>query len=113
TDAGTGAGACPAALAGFAQVLPLELDGLLRALGDFVERQLDLGLQVEPARLGAAPAPAEPAQPAEDVVEHREDVADIHVREVVRARHARMTELVVAASLLLGGQPLAGFSGPL
>src|SRR5690606_25043778 len=109
-DGRAGSGTRPASVAGLTQVLPLELDGLLGALGDLVERQLDLNLQVEPACLGtAAAAAAETAQPAEDVVEHREDVADVHVREVVRALHAGVAELVVAAALLLVGEHLVGF----
>ena len=53
------------------------------------ERQLDLRFQIEPAvppRRAAPPRPPPPPQSAEDILEHREDVADVHVREIVLRR---------------------------
>ena len=72
-------------------------------LGGAVGMAAGLGL----AATGSAAAPAEGA--AEDVVEHREDVADVHVGKVVLAVDAAVAELVVAAALLGVGEDLVGF----
>src|SRR5256885_2331683 len=74
------------------QILFFEFDRLVGAVGDFFEAELDLGFEIEASlhatgprvRCPAAAEPREAAAPeaAEDVVEHREDVADVHVREV-------------------------------
>src|SRR5690606_3126434 len=84
-DSRAGAGLGPGSLAGLAVVLPLELDGFLGPFGNFVQGQFDLGLQIEAAGMGpaaAAAAAAESTDSAENVVEHREDVAHIHVGEI-------------------------------
>src|SRR5690606_33003232 len=96
-----------AAAAGLAGILPLKLDRLFRPLGHLAQRQLDLRLQVEPAAGPAAAAPGPTAEAAaEDVVEHREDVADVHVREVVLTGDPAVTVLVVAGPLLVVTQDL-------
>ena len=62
-----------------------------------------------PARPPPPPPPpcrGSAERPAEDVVEHREDVADVHVREVVLPLDAGVAELVVAPALLVVGQDL-------
>src|SRR5947199_369601 len=78
--------------------------------GDFGEGELDLRFEVEAALRSRAArgAAATAAEAAEDVVEHREDVRDVHVGEVVRSLHARVAELVVAAALLIVGEDLVG-----
>src|SRR5205085_6095029 len=61
-----------------------------------------------PASAAAARTTEAAAEAAEDLVEHREDVADIHVREVVLPHpgHALVAELVVALSLRRIGEDL-------
>ena len=58
----------------------------------------------------AAPAAARAA--AEEFVqaEHREDVRDVHVREVVLSCDAGVAELVVAPAFLVVGEDLVGLS---
>src|SRR5690606_27661154 len=97
------------AFARIARVLSGELDRSLAAGGHLLERQLDLGLQriaalsARPAR-AAAPAEAAP----EDVLEHREDVARVHVGEVVTRAPAEpgVAELVVPLPGLRVGEHL-------
>ena len=45
---------------------------------------------------------------AEDVVEHREDVANVHVREIVLSADALMAELIVPPALFVVGEHLVG-----
>jgi hypothetical protein len=81
-------------------------------LATSAERKLDLSLEVEPARAsraGPAPRPCRAAtapESAEDLVEHREDVAGVHVGEVVLPLDAGVAELVVAAALGVVGEDL-------
>src|SRR5438445_12218395 len=70
------------ALACFTHVLLLEFQRFFAAGSDFLKRQLDLRFKIE-APADAPPASCPPTHPraersAEDVVEHREDVADVH-----------------------------------
>src|SRR6185437_10840492 len=96
------AGFCASAFAGVAGVLLIELDSLLGADSYFIERHFDLCFQIE-AALRATATAAATALPAEraakDVVEHREDVADVHMREIMLTGDARMAKLVVALPL--------------
>ena len=89
--------------------------GFLATGGDFLERELDLGFQIVAAlRPAAGPRPPPAAAPprpcaAEDIVEHREDVAGVHVREVVAgAADALVAELVVAFALGVVGENFVG-----
>src|SRR5439155_3137064 len=101
-----------AAFALLAEVLLFELDSLLGAAGDFGEGQLNLSFQIEAAlrpraaRGAAAVSGAQAPETAEDVVEHREDVRHVHVREVVRPLHARVTVLVITVPLGIVGEDL-------
>ena len=72
--AGLGAGA----LAGFAVVLPLELDRLLGPGRDLLQGQLDLGFEVEPA----LPGPAAPRRPR---------AADAPAEQIVRSNIEKMS----------------------
>ena len=92
-----GAGLRAVARAGVAHVHALEFQRLVHAGGDLLQGQFDLGLQVH-ARLGPAMAAGE-THVAENVLEHGEDVAEPHVREVMHARAAK--PLVPEAVVLL------------
>jgi len=59
--------------------------------------------------LALAAASAEPTKSAEDVVEHRKDVADVHVGEVVLAVDALVAELVVAFAFFGIGEDFVSF----
>jgi hypothetical protein len=115
-DGGAGAGLGAGALARIAGVLALELDRLLRAARHLGERELDLRLEVVPARGSRRAAPDATTTPArgatepaaEDLVEHREDVRHVHVREVVLRVDALVPELVVAAALGFVAEDLVG-----
>src|SRR5207302_4688324 len=117
TDDGRASGFCSSPVAFFALVLFFEFDGSLSADGDFFQGEFDLGFQIEAAMLAmgaracrppAAKSAAE--RPAEDVVEHREDVPDIHVRKIVRPLYALVAQLIVAGALVLVRQHLVGLS---
>jgi hypothetical protein len=86
-----------AALAGLADVQTLEIDVPRRAVEHVVEGDRDLGLQVvAPRDTAAAEPPGASAHcAAEDLVEHREDVVDVHRGEVV-ARAAAQSLVPVA-----------------
>ena len=96
----------------FALVLFFEFDGSLGAAGDLLKRELDLGLQIETAVGPRLPRATRCAckRPAQNVVEHREDVADVHVREVVRALHALVAVLIITGALAVVGEHFVGFS---
>ena len=88
-----------AAGAGVADIKAGELDIALDALVDFFERELDFGLEVVAAGDAAATTTAAEATlspTTEDVVEHREDVLDVHAAEVVGGRALGLTQAVVA-----------------
>src|SRR6185503_14734714 len=97
-------------------ILPFEFDRLLGAGCDFLQRQLHLRFQIESAlRLDRGVTSATPATPAcakcaaENVVEHRKDVGDVHVRKVMMPAHAGMAELIVTPALVGIGKHLVRF----
>ena len=94
------------ALAGLADIEAPELDLAFAAAERILELDLDLGLEVEAARWPALAAPARLL--AEDVVEHREDVVDMHRAEVMAGVLAEpgVTMTVVELATLGVGQHL-------
>ena len=107
---GLAAGLGTASLAGAADLEPLERDLALAAFEHLDQGDLHLGLEVVAAR-GAALAPAATAAlAAEDVVEHREDVLDVHRVEVVSraAAEAGVAVAVIDGALLGIAQDLVG-----
>src|SRR5262249_55939772 len=98
-----GARLLPRAAAVTARLGPFDLEGVLAAARDLLERQRQVHLEARaaPAARAAEQLLEEAAAgaAAEDVAERREDV--LHAREVgARALDARVAELVVAPALL-------------
>src|SRR5262249_54098131 len=111
-------GLCARALAHLTVILLLKLDRLLHARRNFVQRQLHLRLEVvataSPLRGARPTAATHPTKAtshaaAEDLVEHREDVGDVHVRKIVLAADALVAELVVACAAGCVGEHLVCF----
>src|SRR5689334_3476853 len=103
---GLGAGT----FAALTEVLFFEFDRLLGAGRHFRERKLDLGFQIETAGCTltwrARAATEAPEAAAEDLIEHREDVGDVHVREVVLPTDPFVTILVIAPPFFRVGEDL-------
>ena len=102
----------------------LQLELLLYALGDLLERELHLDAEVRSAEatcllaLSAttteATKSAEATMTTEDVAKHREDVVHRHILSAIAATssatHASVAKLVVASALVLIAQHLVGLS---
>jgi len=99
----------PATLTEFAVVLPLIFQRSLNACSHLIETQLNTGFQVV-ASLRTSSAAAED-RPAEDIVEHAEDVFEAHVREVMHTDPLQtlVSETIVSAAFFRIAEDLIGF----
>jgi hypothetical protein len=89
----------------FTPILPLKIYCFFGPGGDFLKRHLDSRFKVVSAgSLPGASASAAAKRSAENVVEHREDVRDIHVRKIMLAGNALVSKLIVSLALSRVGE---------